>query len=228
MERKIEQLCIYCNKRFTTYLCEHRKYCSIACYIYDKRGKPGATKGRRKYTREDIIEILQKETHKRGDAPTSRELQHTKGYADLPKRIRELWSGHKEAIKAAGLTYRNKRDGISKIYLLNCSKRAYLAGVIDGEGSLQIGGVSRSLISISNTSLAWLEALQYLVNGGKIIPSTTKELNPLWNRGYILYFNLAESRDLILQLINYLFIKKEKALMALDSWNINHNLKWII
>ena len=81
-----------------------------------------------------------------------------------------------------------------KIRKLSVTERAYVAGIIDGEGSItltvkQKGGTRHVTISISNTEIALLRYLGKIIGAGKLVHKRSYKPHhrpayaySLWNR----------------------------------------------
>lgn len=104
-------------------------------------------------------------------------------------------------------------------------KIAYLAGIIDGEGSImfvrtgngQIAGLYTSWtvkVQIANTSLVLLHALQDQF-GGAIQQTTKGGVNQ--KQGYRLQWFGQEASDLCLLVLDDLLIKREQAVIAMKA-----------
>lgn len=111
--------------------------------------------------------------------------------------------------------------------------KAYLAGIIDGEGSLHIskvkskkanrGFVFVAVMSVWNTKQKLIDHIQKLIGEGSVFfkEETRKE----WNDKYLWQANPNLMRKILPQLVPYLIIKKELAktiLRFLELYN-HHN-----
>lgn len=106
---------------------------------------------------------------------------------------------------------------------------AYLAGIIDGEGSImlvrtgnaQIDGLYTSWtikLQIANTNLELLKALQ--AEFGGIIKRTTGKVveeNSNWKVGYRLEWYGKRASDICLLVLDYLIIKREQAVISMKA-----------
>jgi hypothetical protein len=102
---------------------------------------------------------------------------------------------------------------------------AYLAGVIDGEGTITFSRIPTRRngrvycnysphLSISNTDLGMMKSLKRRFGGGlvRVAPPSNK----LWKRGNILYFRREEMLTLLPKVTPYLTGKKRKAELLLE------------
>jgi hypothetical protein len=121
-------------------------------------------------------------------------------------------------------------------------KLAYLAGIIDGEGTIMLKRAAHNFegvtpaISVANTDFKLLDWLLTEVHGSKhslhdpnkyesrlSMKGVTFKLGFTWKIGTLL-----DCRDLLNVLLPYLIIKYDKALIVLDYCNraiVNHELK---
>lgn len=102
---------------------------------------------------------------------------------------------------------------------------AYLAGIIDGEGSVmlirtgqsQLAGMYTSWtpkVQIANTDLRLLTALQSAFGG--VIKATTKG-GPNWKPGYRLEWYGPSARDICLLVFEHLIVKREQATIVMQA-----------
>jgi hypothetical protein len=102
---------------------------------------------------------------------------------------------------------------------------AYLAGIVDGEGTITFSRVTTRRnghvyfnysphVSISNTDLGMLRFLKRRFGGGIVRVSPPK--NKLWKRDNRLYFRRAEMLTILPRIIPYLTTKKRKAKLMLE------------
>jgi intein/homing endonuclease len=107
-------------------------------------------------------------------------------------------------------------------YILTETEKAYLAGLIDGEGTITLtisnkGQMPQPQLSISNTNLGVLEWVKQKLGCGSIIKKNPRKPNHkvsyAWqiNRAGKVMFVLSEIKD-------YLIIKKSQALLILDEY----------
>jgi len=105
---------------------------------------------------------------------------------------------------------------------------AYVAGLMDGEGSI---GFTRSRsamvprVSITNTNLELLEDLKKAF-GGHISPLT--RVNSRWKNAYAWIINNSRAVDFVDSIEPWLRIKKEQAwlLFAWDAVRPGHGKRW--
>jgi hypothetical protein len=89
---------------------------------------------------------------------------------------------------------------------------AYLAGFIDGEGSITLSlakGYPRTGFKISNTRrgvIDWIHA-----NYGGSIYTCKRLSEPQKKECFIIQFNIGDSRDVLQRVIPYMKVKKEQA-----------------
>ncbi len=102
---------------------------------------------------------------------------------------------------------------------------AYLAGIIDGEGTVSISRQTTRRkghtyigygphLTVSNTDLMMLRSLKDRF-GGHIVKANAP-YNNLWKQGYILYFRREEMLALLPRVIPYLTSKRHKAVLLLE------------
>ena len=105
---------------------------------------------------------------------------------------------------------------------------AYLAGIIDGEGTVSItrskyrknGRVLvayQPALTVSNTNLILLRSLQGRFGGHIVKANTPADKN--WKQGYILFFRRKEMLALLPKVIPYLTAKRQKAELLLEYMN---------
>jgi len=98
------------------------------------------------------------------------------------------------------------------------AEAAYLAGFVDGEGSIGVYKHGRSFrlrMQVANTSYPVLEHLQKIW-GGRISHNGTKERNPRWKPSYILDWNTNQILSLLKEIQPYLVNKAEHCITALE------------
>ena len=106
----------------------------------------------------------------------------------------------------------------------------YLAGIIDGEGSImlvrtgnaQFEGLYTSWtikMQIANTNLELLNVLQ--ANFGGVIKRTTKG-GKNWKQGYRLEWFGSNAADLCLRVFEHLIVKKEQASIAMKAMTVRN------
>lgn len=96
----------------------------------------------------------------------------------------------------------------------------YLAGIIDGEGNIQLSKQKRCncvyynlTVRISNTNFCLINLLQNEF-GGKI--HTCKKYNEKWKIGYILSWNGENAQDLLKKIEDKLIVKRRKAELCIS------------
>ena len=103
--------------------------------------------------------------------------------------------------------------------------RAYLAGLVDGEGSITIRKTSRQRTNthqyslqlvIANTSLKLSKWMSVLGIKGYIWNRNAINQNPKWRLSFTYHFNGKEARDLLWLLLPYLVIKPEQARLGIN------------
>lgn len=94
---------------------------------------------------------------------------------------------------------------------------AWLAGVFDGEGCLffPVERPNRNVrMMVYNTHLPLLERIEKLTATGRI---TTKEYENHWKTSYVWQINGVNAIAVLKQILPWLIVKKEKALVAIQS-----------
>ena len=105
----------------------------------------------------------------------------------------------------------------SKAKSLTTTQAAYLAGVIDGEGSIFLfkrSGGSAMRITVANTNRDLLEWCLLTTGVGNIVLKATS--NPKHKQSGMWLCNSQAAASVLEQLADYLIIKKEQARMAID------------
>ena len=100
--------------------------------------------------------------------------------------------------------------------------KEYIAGLIDTDGFIVIRKTKQIAIGISNSNKEFLEHVQKIASGGKIY-KTCKKGDKTGEKGkykfnkdvHSLCFRKKEMVDLLPQIKDYLFIKKDKAIEAI-------------
>lgn len=105
-------------------------------------------------------------------------------------------------------------------YAMSPVEAAYIAGIIDGEGTISLTRVTRkesvmgyriqAYLSISNTSIRLLERVREMCGNGRLIGSYNKTL-PHQKAGYVLKFSANQIRHILPQIRPYLILKTEQA-----------------
>ena len=109
--------------------------------------------------------------------------------------------------------------------VMSPSEAAYLAGFIDGEGTITIWKARRKdqrggyrlqpCLSVANTCLAALEAIQQMCGNGRLLQATNPH-HPNHKPGYILKFSSNQIRHILPQVRPYLLIKAKQADYVLE------------
>lgn len=133
-------------------------------------------------------------------------------FRELGKMLGMHFANVRRVLHKFGYTNTNKRRyKYGRFDYLTESEKGYMAGIIDGEGHI----TPKCRIQVANTNyevLIWLKDKL----GGSISKRNTCEKNhkPIWcwSLSYV------PSRGLILSILPYLIIKKERALILLSDW----------
>ena len=111
---------------------------------------------------------------------------------------------------------------------LTVAEATYIAGYLDGEGSITVRKEKRvantrgwrlnPVVAMFNTHLASLEWVQETCGTGSLRQGATKGKNwkPHYKQVWGLWFNANAARDLLPQLLPYLKIKREAAELLLE------------
>jgi len=105
----------------------------------------------------------------------------------------------------------------SKAKSLTTTQAAYLAGVIDGEGSIFLyerSGASAMRITVANTNRDLLEWCLLTAGVGSIVVKASS--NPKHEHSGMWLCNSQAAASVLEQVVKYLTIKKEQARMAID------------
>jgi hypothetical protein len=110
---------------------------------------------------------------------------------------------------------------VSRARRMEMSKRAWLAGLFDGEGSIIFVHKDRLTpsirITITNTSLPLLERVQEVAGVGQIIVQRRAgQMNPKHSASWHWQTYSASAFHLLEQMLPWLIVKREKALLALE------------
>jgi hypothetical protein len=109
-----------------------------------------------------------------------------------------------------------------KVNNLSEVDRAYIAGIIDGEGSVTLSfkqkGANRHLcVSISSTEKALLEYVYDVVSAGKI--ASKKRYKSHHSKSYTYAIYSRQAPDLLEQIVEFLRgYKKQRSQLALDKY----------
>lgn len=103
--------------------------------------------------------------------------------------------------------------GYKKIKRLSVAERAYVAGIVDGEGSItltvkQKGGTRHLAVLVSSTDLALLEYLKNIIGAGKI--TTKRTYKPHHRPAYAYAIYNRQALGLIRQTVFYLRTYKSR------------------
>lgn len=108
----------------------------------------------------------------------------------------------------------------AKLRTMSLSERAYLAGIVDGEGTIGIYSrrIGRSMpalfVKVSNTSIALINWLQFKVGGSISSPQLSRHPNGkpvyVWRSGGVLAFKITRS------ILPLLVVKDRQARLALE------------
>lgn len=102
-----------------------------------------------------------------------------------------------------------------KVKQLNLTDRAYLAGLIDGEGTITLAHKSKNqyrqlIITISNGDRALLEWALERVGAGKITMQRPYKNNKRWKIAHVYAISNRQALDVISQVSPYLKTYKQK------------------
>lgn len=109
-----------------------------------------------------------------------------------------------------------------KVNKLSPVNAAYIAGIIDGEGTVtltvkQKGGTHHLAVTISNTDLPLLQYIKNLIGAGKLTTKKTYKTHHLPSYTYAIYSR--QALDLLTQVTVYLRTYKHKrAELALENY----------
>ena len=115
-----------------------------------------------------------------------------------------------------------KQTDYSYLYNLTETEKAYIAGIIDGEGNMSLSKMSNSEVSyrvnlyISNTNKELINWLHHKFRNGVIY--TVKSVG---NRKQCYKYNLCHNlgANIIKVVFPYLIVKREQAKLILDYWD---------
>ena len=109
-----------------------------------------------------------------------------------------------------------------KVKKLSVSERAYIAGIIDGEGSVtltikQKGGTRHLAITISNTDLLLLKYILRVIGAGKLTSKRTYKNHH--SPSYIYAIHSRQALEVLRQILPYLrTYKKQRANYAMSHY----------
>ena len=120
--------------------------------------------------------------------------------------------------------------------LLTEIEKSYIAGIIDGEGHIEIGlgkvGVSKQTrwsvsVVVANTHFGLLEWMQRRLPGSYINTRQRRNPKPQWRPIWSLRIHRRGSvRALLTQILPYLVVKRERAMEAIAAIDGIHNRQW--
>lgn len=108
---------------------------------------------------------------------------------------------------------------------MTATEAAYLAGMIDGEGSIcvlrtrprdQARPSYRFVMSVTNTDLHLLGELGEWVGVGTLQRVAKSKANPKWKDGGQLFFNQGAAAHVLRQVLPYLIVKRRQAELAIE------------
>ncbi len=110
--------------------------------------------------------------------------------------------------------------------VMSVSEAAYVAGFVDGEGTIGIIRETRkealagfrytAYISIANTDLKVLEAVREMMGNGRVVGGYQKAAKPHYKMGWKLTLSPNQIRHIIIQLMPYLIVKRKQAELVHD------------
>ena len=104
---------------------------------------------------------------------------------------------------------------------LNDLEKAYLAGIIDGEGTVALAHAAnrytlRPLVNVSNCDMRLMAWLKARIQFGNVV-SRGKPRKSNWKKGYIFMIEYAWKCKVVLELIlPYLILKRRQAELLLE------------
>lgn len=108
----------------------------------------------------------------------------------------------------------------SRVRKLSDVEAAYVAACIDCDGHIGVHKNRNSKevkVGISNCDKDFLVSILCMVNGGRLTEHKIKHIRPTHRKQWLLDFRVREMKDLLPQLLPYLFIKKGRALAAIEQ-----------
>ena len=115
--------------------------------------------------------------------------------------------------------------GASKLLLVSAE---YLAGIIDGEGTIRINevrmkaqcraAVTHLVVFVTNTHLGLLKELEASFGGGISLAGAKIPKSPKWKRCYKLSWNSGKAIQIVATVYPHLIVKRAQAEMAFEFW----------
>lgn len=129
------------------------------------------------------------------------------------------------------LRHRVSRDGDVTV-LLTKEQAAYIAGIIDGEGSISLvqsfakrtnGRYVYPLVRVANTAQSLVDWLLDVVGFGSMqyVTRSNEKCKPVWHVSWA----ASEAIQVLREVEPYLVIKKDRARIAIDLWGANEKAK---
>ena len=112
---------------------------------------------------------------------------------------------------------------------LRVGELGYIAGLIDGEGSVSVEQPQTARcarVVISNTSQVLMEWLRNKLPEGKIY--CTKKRKDTWKDAYTFRLNGVQAYHLLRVVYPYLIIKKEQAGRIINEYQVAHNIDKLV
>lgn len=155
---------------------------------------------KRKYSDEALLYALLDRYGELGRVPTAREMLKPSHHT-----YQRRFGSWNDALKAAYLPIKQLSAVVSVVKELSMKERMYLACAIDTDGHIQ---VDKGIAYVANNHKGFLENIRRMCNGaGHLAVDTTGN-----KTYYRLVFRKAEAFDVLSQVVDYLIIKKGKAL----------------
>lgn len=111
---------------------------------------------------------------------------------------------------------------------LKLEEKVYIAGIIDGEGTITLyvhGGIMTSIIDLCNNHLGlidWLE--EHLHCGSRYTNINHKRVRPTY---HIKFYRLLDVKALLEQVLPYLIVKRKQAELVLEFCNLRLQDKFL-
>ncbi len=195
----MENSCEFCGKVFSYRGKRVRKFCSHECYANGRKGK--------KFTYRNSFPTVK-------ICPTCGKTFETGG-RNRPRRAQVFCSAACQGKRQFKRAYECK--------ILTEAQASYIAGFIDGEGSIMVIGRKYGAairLTASNTKLLVLEWLCEVTGVGQVINTRIQKDNHRAAHNWVVNAQAAEA--VIRQIEPYLILKREQALLALDVQNHMH------